>query len=219
MTQQKNDEPKHDFPAGAGQPAIRALIAAGYMSLEQFTTITEKDLLKLHGMGPKALGVIRSALHTKGLSFATPAETMQSEEKVFDSPTGWVKSHVKQYVESNGKKGHLWRGLPTLVLTTRGRTSAKLRRTGLIYGEDGKNYLLVASNGGAPNHPHWYLNLVENPKVELQVGANKFFAHARTANPEEKQRLWKLMSKIFPHYDSYQAKTDRDIPLVIVEPI
>ena len=143
---------------------------------------------------------------------------MESEEPVFDSPTGWVKSHIRDYVESDGKKGHLWRGVTTLLLTTRGRKSGKLRRTALIYGRDGENYLLVASNGGAPNHPGWYLNLVENPEVELQVGAGRFAARARTAAPEEKLRLWQVMNKAFPQYDKYQAKTGREIPLVILEP-
>ncbi len=144
---------------------------------------------------------------------------MTIKEEIFDSPQGWVRSHIREYVESDGKKGHLWRGLPTLLLTTRGRKSGKLRRTALIYGRDGKNYLLVASNGGAPNHPLWYLNLVENPEVELQVGADKFSARARTATGAEKARLWPLMSNIFPLYDKYQAKAGRDIPLVIVEPV
>ncbi len=144
---------------------------------------------------------------------------MVANEKVFDNPTGWVKSHIQAYVKSNGKKGHKWRGLPTLLLTVRGRKSGKLRRTALIYGQDGNNYLLVASNGGSPHHPLWYLNLVANPEVEIQVGENKFAAHARTATREEKSRLWKLMAKIFPQYDKYQEKAGRDIPLVIVEPI
>jgi deazaflavin-dependent oxidoreductase (nitroreductase family) len=143
----------------------------------------------------------------------------KNEEQVFDSPTGWVRSHIREYVESDGKEGHLWRGYPALLLTTRGRKSGKLRRTALIYGRDGKNYLLVASKGGAPTHPNWYLNLVERPEVEIQVGADKFTARARTASPEEKPRLWKLMAEIFPQYDTYQAKSRRDIPLVVVEPV
>ncbi|PKO12198.1 MAG: nitroreductase family deazaflavin-dependent oxidoreductase [Chloroflexi bacterium HGW-Chloroflexi-10] len=146
-------------------------------------------------------------------------ETTPAEEEVFDNPTGWVRSHIREYVESNGKKGHRWRGLPTLLLTTRGRKTGKLRRTGLIYGQDGKNYLLVASNGGARNHPAWYLNLLDNPNVELQVGADKFTARARIAAGTEKQRLWKLMNTIFPQYDKYQAKAVREIPLVIIEPV
>ncbi len=143
---------------------------------------------------------------------------MTPNEKVFDNPTGWVKSHIQEYVKSDGRKGHRWRGLPTLLLTVRGRKSGKLRRTALIYGRDGNNYLLVASNGGSPHHPSWYLNLVANPEVEIQVGVDKFTARARTAPREEKLRLWKLMTKIFPQYDKYQAKAGRDIPMVIVEP-
>ncbi len=144
---------------------------------------------------------------------------MAEKEEVTDSPTGWVKTHIKGYVESDGKRGHQWRGWPTLLLTTRGRKSGKLRRTALIYGRDGDNYLLVASNGGAAKHPLWYLNLTDHPEVELQVGAEKFKARARTATPEEKPRLWKVMTKVYKTYDSYQAKTKREIPLVILEPV
>jgi deazaflavin-dependent oxidoreductase (nitroreductase family) len=144
---------------------------------------------------------------------------MVSKEKVFDSPTAYVKSHISSYVESDGRDGHLWRGLPTLLLTTRGRKSGNLRRTALIYGRDRKNYLVVASNGGAPKHPLWYLNLVKNPEVEIQVGADKFVARVHTATKKEKPRLWKIMSEIFPRYDAYQAKAGREIPLVIVQPV
>jgi deazaflavin-dependent oxidoreductase (nitroreductase family) len=144
---------------------------------------------------------------------------MESKEPIFDSPQGWVKSHIREYVKSDGKKGHLWRGLTTLLLITRGRKSGKLRRTALIYGRDGANYLIVASDGGAPKHPAWYLNLVENPEVELQVGSEKLAARARTATVEERLRLWQVMKKVFPQYDRYQAKTGREIPLVILEPV
>jgi deazaflavin-dependent oxidoreductase (nitroreductase family) len=144
---------------------------------------------------------------------------MTSNEKVYDSPTGFVKDHIQEYVETDGKKGYLWRGVPTLLLTTRGRKSGKLRRTALIFGRDGKNYLVVASKGGAPKHPLWYLNLVANPQVEIQVGAEKLTARARTASKEEKPRLWKVMAGIFPNYNEYQAKATRDIPVVILEPV
>jgi deazaflavin-dependent oxidoreductase (nitroreductase family) len=160
----------------------------------------------------------------KGVILCRPEldkQIMATQEEVFDSPKEWVRNHIREYEESDGKKGHRWRGLPTLLLTTRGRKSGKLRRTALIYGQDGKNYLLVASNGGAPKHPSWYLNLVENPRVEIQVGADKFPAFARTATAKEKPSLWRLMTKIFPHYDKYQAKAakaGRDIPIVILEP-
>ena len=142
---------------------------------------------------------------------------MTSKKQIFDNPTSWVAKHIQNYVESSGTKGHKWNGHLTLLLTTRGRKSGMLRRTALIYGQDGENYLLVASNGGSKNHPNWYLNLVENPNVELQVGAEKFSAHARAANTKEKPRLWKIMSKLFPTYDKYQAKAGREIPLIILE--
>lgn len=143
-------------------------------------------------------------------------------EQIFDSPTKWVGDHIRTYVESNGQQGHQWRGLPTLLLTTRGRKSGKLRRTALIYGRDGENYLIVPSNGGADQHPLWYLNLSENPTVEIQVGSDTFTARAHTANAEEKARLWQVMSTIFPTYDSYQkkaSKAGREIPVVILEPV
>ena len=142
---------------------------------------------------------------------------MTPQEEVVDSPVGWVNQHIRGYVESDGEKGHHWRGVNTLLLTTKGRKSGKLRRTALIYGRDGDRYVVVASKGGAKKHPEWYLNLVENPEVEVQVGAEKFKARARTASTEEKPELWRLMTSIWPDYDNYQAKTKRDIPVVVLE--
>jgi deazaflavin-dependent oxidoreductase (nitroreductase family) len=143
---------------------------------------------------------------------------MANEEKVYDSPSSWVKKHINEYVETDGEKGHKWRpGVPALLLTTRGRKTGKLRRTALIYGQDGDNYLTVASKGGAPEHPNWYLNLRDNPEVELQVGADKFKAVAHTASAEEKARLWPKMVEIWPAYEDYQKKTDREIPVVVLE--
>jgi deazaflavin-dependent oxidoreductase (nitroreductase family) len=142
---------------------------------------------------------------------------MTAQEEIFDSPSGWVARHVRRYVETEGREGHEWRGVRTLLLTTRGRKSGKLRRTALIYGTDEDRYLVVASQGGAKRHPAWYLNLVDAPEVELQVGAERFPARARTATPEEKPGLWRLMASIWPEYDRYQARTTRDIPVVILE--
>jgi len=147
------------------------------------------------------------------------AKPMTTQEEIFDSPTSWVAEHIRGYVETDGEKGHRWRGVDTLLLTTRGRKSGKLRRTALIYGRDGDRYVVVASKGGAKGHPSWYLNLVENPEVEVQAGADKFTARALTAAPDEKPRLWALMSSIWPDYDSYQARTERDIPVVVLERI
>jgi deazaflavin-dependent oxidoreductase (nitroreductase family) len=144
---------------------------------------------------------------------------MTPEEKVYDSPRGWVSRHISQYVETDGRKGHRWQGVPTLLLTTRGRKSGKLRRTALIYGGDGDRYLVVASTGGAPANPAWYLNLVDNPEVEVQVGAARFRARARTADRDEKPPLWEMMASTWPDYDRYQAKTKREIPVIILERI
>ncbi len=135
-----------------------------------------------------------------------------------DPPAGWQRDHVERYVATDGAEGHLWNGVHTLLLTTKGRRSGEPRRTPLIYGRDGDRYLVVASKGGSPEHPLWYRNLLADPTVAVQVGAEKFTARARTATPEEKRRLWPVMAGIWPAYDEYQTKTDRDIPVVVLEP-
>ena len=138
-------------------------------------------------------------------------------EEVLDSPNDWVAQHIRDYVQSNGRNGHLFRGVPTLLLTTRGRRSGVRRRTALIYGEAGDSYLVIASDGGAPKHPAWYLNLAEDPAVDVQIGAEIFPAWARIASDAEKPLLWQQMTAILPSYNTYQAKAARDIPLVILE--
>jgi deazaflavin-dependent oxidoreductase (nitroreductase family) len=142
---------------------------------------------------------------------------MTPPEEILDSPTGWVHRHVRRYVETEGRSGHRWHGVQTLLLTTRGRKTGKLRRTALIYGRDGDRYLVVASKGGAAAHPLWYRNLTADPQVQVQVGAERFTARARTASPEEKPRLWRLMAEIWPDYDRYQQRTSREIPVVVLE--
>ncbi|MBM0226648.1 MULTISPECIES: nitroreductase family deazaflavin-dependent oxidoreductase [Micromonospora] len=145
---------------------------------------------------------------------------MTASEQVLDSPEGWVADHIRRYVETDGAEGHEWRpGVWTLLLTTRGRRSGKLRRTALIYGRDGDAYLVVGSQGGAPEHPAWYLNLLAEPEVQVQVGAEKFTARARSATGEEKPRMWRTMTETWPAYDEYQTKTDREIPVVVLERI
>ncbi|MFX0594307.1 nitroreductase family deazaflavin-dependent oxidoreductase [Melissospora conviva] len=143
---------------------------------------------------------------------------MTSSEQVLDSPQSWVADHIRTYVESEGLQGHEWRpGVYTLLLTTRGRRSGQLRRTALIYGRDGDRYLVVASQGGAPSHPYWYLNLLADPEVQVQVGSEVFTARARTADARERARMWATMAAIWPQYDDYQAKTGREIPVVVLE--
>lgn len=139
-------------------------------------------------------------------------------QKPIDSPSDWVKDHIDRYVATDGKDGHEWRdGVTTLLLTVKGRRSGKPYRTALIYDRDGDKYVVVASKGGAPEHPDWYRNLAANPEVVVQVLGDVFTAHARTATAEERPKLWDMMTKMWPEYNNYQEKTDRDIPVVILE--
>ena len=144
---------------------------------------------------------------------------MTDGQQVIDSPKDWVNEHIQRYVRTGGADGHKWKpGVPTLLLTTRGRKSGVLRRTALIYGRDGDAYVVVASQGGRPQHPAWYLNLDADPQVHLQVGATELDARARTATGEERARLWRAMASIWPAYDDYQARTEREIPVVVLTP-
>ena len=128
------------------------------------------------------------------------------------------KEHVDRYIATDGAEGHDWnKGSSVLILTTTGRKTGEERSTPLIYGRDGDNLLVVASKGGAPTPPAWYLNLEANPDVTVQVKGDRFAARARTAGPDEKPRLWKTMTAVWPDYDGYQQKTDREIPVVILE--
>jgi deazaflavin-dependent oxidoreductase (nitroreductase family) len=128
------------------------------------------------------------------------------------------KEHVDRYRATDGEEGHDWEnGSSTLLLTTTGRKSGEERTHPLIYGRDGDAYLVVASKGGADVPPAWYLNLEADPNVEVQVRGDRFKARARTAAPEERARLWPVMTKEWPAYDDYQTKTDRQIPIVVLE--
>ena len=127
------------------------------------------------------------------------------------------EEHVKRYLETDGAVGHDWEGTTVLILTTTGRHSGEPRVTPLIYGEHGEDYVVVASKGGAPKHPNWYLNLSDGPDVSVQVRGDRFPAHARTATADERPELWKLMASRWPPYDEYQTRTDREIPVVVLE--
>lgn len=134
-----------------------------------------------------------------------------------DSPVDWVKRHIDTYVESGGEKGHDWRGAPTLLLTTTGRKTGTQHRTALIYRQVDDAYVLVASKGGAPKHPAWFLNLEANPDVRLQVKDEEFAGRARVAQGAERERLWPLMAQVWPDYDVYQTKTEREIPVIVID--
>jgi deazaflavin-dependent oxidoreductase (nitroreductase family) len=127
------------------------------------------------------------------------------------------QEHVQKYRETDGEEGHDWNGTQALILETKGRKSGEPRPTPLIYGQSGDDYLIVASKGGADEPPAWYLNLQENPEVDVQVKGDRFKARARTATAEEKPEMWKTMVGHWPQYDEYQQKTDREIPIVVLE--
>jgi deazaflavin-dependent oxidoreductase (nitroreductase family) len=128
------------------------------------------------------------------------------------------EEHVRRYQETDGEEGYLWReGSTILLLTTIGRNSGNQSTTPLIFGLDGDNPVIVASKGGAPEHPGWYRNLRKNPGASVQIKGEQFWVTARDAEGEERGRLWRAMNEIWPHYDEYQTKTDREIPVVVLE--
>lgn len=128
------------------------------------------------------------------------------------------QEHVERYLATDGDEGHDWQDTTVLILTTTGRRTGRSRSTPLIYRKHGDDYVVVASKGGADEHPAWYRNLQDHPEVEVQVKAYRFPARARTATAEEKPVLWKIMTETWPAYDDYQQKTDREIPVVVLEP-
>ena len=128
------------------------------------------------------------------------------------------EEHVRRYQETDGEEGCIWNGVPTLLLTTTGRKSGQPRTTPLIFERDGADYLVVASMGGAPQHPNWYRNLVAQPAARIQVRAEHVDVTARTANEDEKPRLWGIVTDQWPNYDVYQSRTDRVIPVVVLSP-
>ena len=128
------------------------------------------------------------------------------------------EDHVKAYRETDGEVGYLWNGVPILLLTTTGRRSGQPRTTPLIFARDGNDFLVVASMGGAPQHPKWYLNVEANPQAEIQVKGDHVAVTAHAATPQEKPRLWQIVREPWPNYDVYQSRTDRDIPVVILTP-
>jgi deazaflavin-dependent oxidoreductase (nitroreductase family) len=126
--------------------------------------------------------------------------------------------HARVYAETNGEVGYMWNGAPILLLTTIGRRSGLPRTIPIIFGTDGDRILLIGSVGGAPKHPDWYFNIQANPKVTIQIKDRVFNATARDATGEEKPRLWKIMTEIWPNYDVYTTRTTRVIPLVVFTP-
>lgn len=124
--------------------------------------------------------------------------------------------HVRVYRETGGERGYHWRGTTILLLTTTGRSSGEPRTTPLIHREDGDRWVIVASKGGAPEHPGWYQNLLANPDAVIEVKDQEIPVQASTAEGAERARLWSSMAEVWPAYDDYQTKTDREIPVVVL---
>jgi proline iminopeptidase len=140
----------------------------------------------------------------------------------------WMIEHANRYISSGGTDGHIYAvtppgyapmNVPSLLLTTTGRKSGEKFIFPLFYGETGGSYIIVASKGGAPEHPGWYRNLLAHPEVEVQVGTKKVKARARTASGAERARLWEKALEFWPPYADYQKKTEREIPVVVLDPI
>jgi deazaflavin-dependent oxidoreductase (nitroreductase family) len=125
--------------------------------------------------------------------------------------------HVRSYRESDGEHGYHWRGTTILLLSTKGRSSGEERTMPLIHREADGRWVIVASKGGAPDDPYWYKNLTADPDVTIQVRGDVIPVHARTAEGEERDRLWGLMTEVWPAYDEYQQRTERPIPVVVLE--
>jgi deazaflavin-dependent oxidoreductase (nitroreductase family) len=128
------------------------------------------------------------------------------------------EEHVRRYQETDGEVGYMWNGATTLLLTTTGRTTGQARTTPLIFARDGNDYLVVASMGGAPQHPNWYENLKVNADAHIQVPGEHLDVRARTATNDEKPRLWSIVAAQWPNYDVYQTRTEREIPVVVLTP-
>ena len=135
------------------------------------------------------------------------------------SPAKWVRDQVEEYESSGGTRGTTLRGRPVVILTTLGARSGKLRKTPLMRVEHDGAYAVVASLGGAPKHPVWFYNIQANPLVELQDGPEVQEMKAREVTGEEKARWWERAVATWPDYASYQEKTDREIPVFVLEPV
>ena len=152
-----------------------------------------------------------------------------ADAKLAPNLPDWMVEHTNRYLASGGTDGHIYKmtqpgrpeiTVPSLLLTTTGRKTGEKYIFPLFYGDTGDgSYVIVASKGGAPKHPQWYLNLQAHPEVEVQVGTKKLKAKARTATGDERSRLWAIALKFWPPYADYQQKTEREIPVVVLDPV
>jgi deazaflavin-dependent oxidoreductase (nitroreductase family) len=163
-----------------------------------------------------------------GMFPATLKEGTMAEAKLAPNLPDWMVEHANRYLASGGTDGHIYKitvprfgeiTAPALLLTTTGRKSGDKYIFPLFYGTEGGSYFVIASKGGAPEHPGWYRNILANPDVEVQVGTKKLNARARTTAGEERLRLWKKALEFWPPYADYQLKTEREIPVVVLDPV
>jgi deazaflavin-dependent oxidoreductase (nitroreductase family) len=143
---------------------------------------------------------------------------MPLEGEYEPSSMQWVREQVDQIERSGGREGMTMKGIPVILMTTRGARSGKLRKTPVMRVEHGGDYAAVASLGGAPKNPVWYHNLKANPHLQVQDGTAKQDMHAREVSGDEKARWWERAVRAYPEYADYQRKTDRDIPVFVLEP-
>lgn len=136
-----------------------------------------------------------------------------------DSRHPVIAEHARTYAATGGQQGHLWNGASTLLLTTTGRKTGIPRRTPLIYGRHHGGYLVVASNAGANDHPDWYLNLLKNPHATMQILDRVITARARPVAGAERLTCWAIMTARWPDYDTYQSRSSRVIPVILLEPV
>ncbi|MEV1121053.1 nitroreductase family deazaflavin-dependent oxidoreductase [Actinosynnema sp. NPDC049800] len=139
-------------------------------------------------------------------------------DRATDSPTDLIAEQTRKYLASDGAEGHEMNGVYVLVLATTGRKSGIPRRTCLIYGTVGEEFVVVASDGGSDRDPSWFRNLQADPSVGVQVGSRRFTAHARVASPTEREALWARMTSMLSLYEEYSQKTDREFPVVVLTP-
>jgi deazaflavin-dependent oxidoreductase (nitroreductase family) len=127
------------------------------------------------------------------------------------------EEHVRRYRETDGEVGYVWNGATTLLLTTKGRRSSEDRTIPIIFTQVGDRFVIIASKGGWPTHPAWYLNVLEAPQVKVQIKGEVFDAVARTAESPDREELWAAATRAWPNYDVYQSRTERKIPVVVIE--
>ena len=151
-----------------------------------------------------------------------------TETRLAPNLPGWMQDHANRYLSSGGTEGHMYTvtppgysemNVPSLLLTTTCRKSGDKYVFPLFYGKSGDSYFVIASKGGAPQHPGWYSNILANPDVEVQAGTARMHARARTASGEERARLWAKSLEFWPPYADYQLKTEREIPVVVFDPV